>query len=260
MIKNIFIPIAAALVLAFSSTVTASAAETTATPDTTETEVATEATEEAAAEEAPADSEAEDEKTIEDELTEEIIENAPDGEPHDYYADDYYDTKGNASLIKEESIIYDGEEMQFIAVTTKDGNVFYVLINYSAESGEDSVYFLNKVDSYDLYSLLYEPDEDSDTPPAEAAEEAANRANGTSSKNDDSSEADGEAAEEAEDAAEQPARSSSTNSLILIGIVAALGIGGFLIFKFMNKPKKAPLSDELDYDEDDDLEINEDDE
>ena len=36
-------------------------------------------------------------------------------------------------------------EMQFVAVTTKDGHVFYVLINYSAENGEDNVYFLNRV-------------------------------------------------------------------------------------------------------------------
>lgn len=44
---------------------------------------------------------------------------------------------GNATLIKHEKIIYDSEEMQFIAVTTKDGDVFYILINYSAEGDED---------------------------------------------------------------------------------------------------------------------------
>ena len=63
----------------------------------------------------------------------------------DFYGDDYYDTDGNATLVKSEQIIYNSEEMQFIAVTTKDGHVFYVLINYSAENGEDNVYFLNNV-------------------------------------------------------------------------------------------------------------------
>lgn len=58
----------------------------------------------------------------------------------DYDGDPYYDTDGNATLIKSEQIIYNTEEMQFIAVTTKDGHVFYVLINYTADNGEDNVY------------------------------------------------------------------------------------------------------------------------
>ena len=80
----------------------------------------------------------------------------------DYDGDPYYDTDGNATLIKSEQIIYNTEEMQFIAVTTKDGHVFYVLINYSAENAEDQVFFLNKVDDYDLYALLYAGAEDDD--------------------------------------------------------------------------------------------------
>ena len=73
----------------------------------------------------------------------------------DYYGDDYYDTDGNATLIKSERIVYNSEEMQFIAVTTKDGHVFYVLINYSAENDEDQVFFLNNVrNTYGHYKLL----------------------------------------------------------------------------------------------------------
>ena len=80
---------------------------------------------------------------------------AADSTVHDYYADDHYDTDGNATLIKHEKIIYDSEEMQFIAVTTKDGNVFYILINYSAEGDEDNVFFLNNVrNTYGHYKLL----------------------------------------------------------------------------------------------------------
>ena len=58
-------------------------------------------------------------------------------------------------MIKSEQIIYNTEEMQFIAVTTKDGHVFYVLINYTAANGEDNVYFLNNVrNTYGHYKLL----------------------------------------------------------------------------------------------------------
>lgn len=78
-----------------------------------------------------------------------------DNAGHDYYADENYDTDGNATLIKHEKIIYDSEEMQFIAVTTKDGDVFYILINYSAEGDEDNVFFLNNVrNTYGHYKLL----------------------------------------------------------------------------------------------------------
>ncbi len=79
---------------------------------------------------------------------------ANDSRP-DYDGDPYYDTNGNATLIKSEQIIYNTEEMQFIAVTTKDGHVFYVLIYYTAEDGEDNVYFLNNVrNTYGHYKLL----------------------------------------------------------------------------------------------------------
>lgn len=78
-----------------------------------------------------------------------------DNAGYDYYADENYDTDGNATLIKHEKIIYDSEEMQFIAVTTKDGNVFYILINYSAVGDEDNVFFLNNVrNTYGHYKLL----------------------------------------------------------------------------------------------------------
>ena len=94
----------------------------------------------------------------------------------DYYGDSYYDTDGNATLIKSEKIVYNSEEMQFIAVTTKDGHVFYVLINYSAENAEDQVFFLNKVDDYDLYALLYAGAEDDDEKKKITPEQAAQAA------------------------------------------------------------------------------------
>ena len=126
----------------------------------------------------------------------------------DDFTSDFYDTSGNATLIQSEKILYDSEEMQFISVTTKDGHVFYVLINYSAESGEDNVYFLNKVDDYDLYALLYAGDEESSdssiTP--EDARQAAEQANGRVSNNP-------EKAESAETTASKTAESSTDRVL-----------------------------------------------
>ena len=177
---------------------------------------------------------------------------------HDYYADDYYDTDGNATLIKHEKIIYDSEEMQFIAVTTKDGDVFYILINYSAEGDEDNVFFLNKVDDFDLYSLLYagnESEEDKD--PAEQAKKYADAATngGASSENLDNAEettAETESSEEV--SAKKQASPMNSNMLILIG-VGALAVVGGAVFVFKSgrfgKKKNVKVEDfDEDYDDD----------
>lgn len=171
----------------------------------------------------------------------------------DYYGDDYYDTDGNATLIKQEKIIYDSEEMQFIAVTTKDGSVFYVLINYSAEGNEDNVYFLNKVDDYDLYALLYQGDEDSqNTNPDSAAAEAASNAN----KGKNNNNVVNEATTTTDSAAQQTSSKNQSNgskTLMITGVgVAVLAAAGFIFYKMKNgKSKKKSNSDDFDGFEDD---------
>lgn len=183
----------------------------------------------------------------------------------DYYGDPYYDTDGNATLIKSERIVYNSEEMQFIAVTTKDGHVFYVLINYSAENAEDQVFFLNKVDDYDLYALLYAGDDNKDskiTP--EQAHQAAEKANGRVT----GSATDGETAETAEDgeATSEPAVQAkpvpmSKNSMMLVfGALALIGVGGagFFMMKKKNGGNKTAAKFEPEFD--DETEIAEEDE
>ena len=171
----------------------------------------------------------------------------------DYYGDDYYDTDGNATLIKQEKIIYDSEEMQFIAVTTKDGSVFYVLINYSAEGNEDNVYFLNKVDDYDVYALLYQDDEDSqNTNPDSAAAEAASNAN----KGKNNNNVVNEATTTTDSAAQQTSSKNQSNgskTLMITGVgVAVLAAAGFIFYKMKNgKSKKKSNSDDFDGFEDD---------
>ena len=189
-----------------------------------------------------------------------VDENAPD-----YYGDPYYDTDGNATLIKSEQIIYNTEEMQFIAVTTKDGHVFYVLINYTAENGQDNVYFLNKVDDYDLYALLYAGEEDEDgnakfTP--EEAAQAAEKANGRVKSDSDTYTADTnetlESGEDTSEEVEQPKQNNmNMNSIYLVfGAVALIGVGGagFFMMKKKNGGKSAVQTEP---DDDDETEIEE---
>ena len=196
---------------------------------------------------------------FESELIQEITE---DSEKESSYCD----IDGNASLIKSEKIIYDTEEMQFIAVTTKDGNVFYILINYSADE-ENSVYFLNKVDTFDLYSLLYMTDEEEengiDIERAKQAEEAALHL-----ENFEESESteDTDLEIETEETPVQQTGSSNILLYLLFGAIALGGIG-FAGFKFLKKSKQKPViaemaetEEEEDFDFYDGEEVNEDNE
>lgn len=195
-------------------------------------------------------------------LVEEIkngaAENKTDDSEHDYYADDYYNTDGNATLIKHEKIIYDSEEMQFIAVTTKDGNVFYILINYSADGDEDNVFFLNKVDDFDLYSLLYAGNESEEGKnPAEQAEKYADAAVDGNIKTVNSNNAE-ETTAETENSEEISSKKQTSpmnsNMLILIGVGALAVVGGALFVLKSGKfgKKKNVKVEDFDEDYDDD--------
>ena len=61
--------------------------------------------------------------------------------------------KGNAQLVDDVS---DNENLQFITVTARDGNVFYFVIDKGAQS--ENVYFLNTVDESDLEALVEKSD------------------------------------------------------------------------------------------------------
>ena len=188
----------------------------------------------------------------------------------DYYGDSRYDTDGNATLVNNQRIIYQSDEMQFISVTTKDGHIFYVLINYTDNDYMDNVYFLNKVDDYDLYALLYAGNEDEENTltPAEAAA-AAENANGrgkaetkatASSKADNNSEEAPESIDESKPEDKSSKSSNTRSNIILYGglaLMAALGAFYFLSNKKNggNKAKQESFDDE-----DEDYEINEDDE
>ncbi len=253
--RQFFSAILSALVLATASVgVTAFAEETATEPTSAESTVGEKATEN----EKVSDSEKEDNpvNVDVDEVMDYInkfadaenatsAENGDNARP-DYYGDDYYDTKGNATLIKSEHIIYNTEEMQFIAVTTKDGHVFYVLINYSAENGEDNVYFLNKVDAIDLYALIYMKDEEKesgiDINNVKKAEETAFEAFGkekSSAENwEDSIETDISDTDTVEQEKPEQKPMSSNNMYLIIGIAVILCIGGAGFFIMKKKPAK----------------------
>ena len=97
-----------------------------------------------------------DEKTD----TTEIIEK-PDAEPDE--ARKPLTPEGNMTLVDDDSTSSSSRERQFLTITSRKGNYFYLIID-RANDGTENVHFLNQVDEADLLPLIETEDEDS--PPA----------------------------------------------------------------------------------------------
>ena len=158
--------------------------------------------------------------------------------------------KGNAQLVDDVS---DNENLQFITVTARDGNVFYFVIDKGAQS--ENVYFLNTVDESDLEALV----EQSDKKPTASAkpEQTENTAETDLTETDKKDNSDTKS--------EQPEQNRQKNNsglFIILALAAAVGIGGYY-YKVILPKKKLEQADDLDdfdfEDEETETVVNEDD-
>ena len=161
--------------------------------------------------------------------------------------------KGNAQLVDDVS---DNENLQFITVTARDGNVFYFVIDKGAQS--ENVYFLNTVDESDLEALV----EKSDKKPTATAkpEQTENMAETNLTENDKKN------TDSKTEKTEQPEQNRPKNNsglFIILALAAAAGIGGYY-YKVILPKKKLEQADDLDdfdfEDEDTETVVNEDEE
>ena len=147
---------------------------------------------------------------------------------------------GNLSLIDDiGSSTRSGK--QFITVETRNGNVFYLIIDRDDE-GEETVHFLNQVDEADLMALT-EDGEKAETPIVCTCTEkcqagAVNTACPVCVKNlSECVGAEQKAAEPTEPETPEPEKKSNTGAILAVLLILAAG-GGTAVYFLVLKPKQ----------------------
>lgn len=152
--------------------------------------------------------------------------------------------EGNATII--EDVSADVVDRQFIAIQSKNGNTFYIVIDKDSK-GKENVYFMNLVDEYDMMAFAEDFPEGVtvETSDGEQGQPVTDAEGNVIESPDDTSEG------EKDNTTEKNEGEGGGNNtlLILVGVLALAGGGAFYYFKVYKTKPKAPKQSLYDEDE-----------
>lgn len=153
-----------------------------------------------------------------------------------------FSESGNLSLLDDVETD-EAKELEYMTVQTKSGAVFYLVIDRSADT--ENVYFLNQVDELDLMAIM----DDAQKQEYESSlKEEPQEVPETSIEDEPTAD---------EPIDEEPQTDLQTNNLALfgvIGVIAALVIGGYAFMKKKAKKDGADLDEDLEFYDDEEYE------